>query len=601
MAVEVASVPTREEIPAEYTWDFTTIYADDAAWEADVVRLEAMLPEAGALQGTFGDSPAALLRGLRAADDIQVILGKIYSYARMRKDVNGSDASAQALEARAASLAARTGAALSFIEPEILTIPEATISAWQEAEPGLEPYRYELDQLNRRRPHIRSAEVEAVMAEFGDVTRGASDAFDALTDVDLTFPVIEDEEGRPIQLSNGRYTGLMRNPDRRVRHDAFIGLHQTYGAMRTTLASTLATQVRRDVLDARLHNYPSALAAALAPNDIPVGVYHNLLATVDANLPVLHRYAGIRRRILGVDELHAYDLSAPLVPDVPNEFDFQTAERFVREAFQPLGREYATGLEAVLGNRWIDVYENQGKAAGAYSGGSYATPPFVLLNYQKKLDDVYTLAHELGHSLHSYFTRRTQPPVSGSYTIFVAEVASTLNEALLTAYLLDTSDDPALRRQLLVQEIEGIRATLFRQAMFAQFELDMHQRVEEGEALTADWLENRYFELAKHYYGPDVVLDDEVRHEWSRIPHFYYDFYVYQYATGKSAALALSQQILTEGARAVERYLHFLTRGSSRPSIELLQDAGVDMTSPAPVQQAMDRFGSLLDQLEAEG
>jgi oligoendopeptidase F len=545
------------------------------------------------------ESAGALLRALQTTDRAAMATQAVYVYARMRKDSDGTDPAAQALDSRAASLYAQIGAAVAFLEPEILTIPAETLAEWQASEPALQPYAYYLDHLSRMRAHVRSAEVEEVMAQFSDVTRAPSDTFEALTNVDLTFPTIEDERGQSVTLSDTRYITFMRNADRRVRHDAFMAFFATYGGIKTTLATTLGATVRDHVLNARLRNYPSALAASLEPNDIPIGVYETLVSTVDANLSRLHRYVSVRKRILGLDELHAYDLYAPLVSDLEDTFDYDTAKGLVREAFRPLGSDYAEGLNQILDRRWIDVYENVGKQSGAYSGGAYSTPPFILLNYTDTLNDVETLAHELGHSLHSYFTRKSQPFISGDYTTFVAEVASTLNEALLTAHLLRTTDSPAMRRRLIVEQLEGIRSTIFRQTMFAEYELALHQRVEAGEAITADWLCDSYVELAQRYYGPELVIDDELRMEWGYIPHFYFNFYVYQYATGKSAALSLAAQILSEGEPAVQRYLTFLRGGSSRASTDLLRDAGVDMTTPQPIQQAMDEFEHLLDELES--
>jgi oligoendopeptidase F len=353
------------------------------------------------------------------------------------------------------------------------------------------------------------------------------------------------------------------------------------------------------IVNARIRGYESSLEAALKPNDIPLAVYHNLIATVEANLPRMHRYMSLRKRLLGLDELHTYDLYAELVADVDVKTPYAEATQTIQSAFAPLGRAYGAALEQAFTSRWIDVYENVGKRSGAYSGGAYSTAPFILLNYQDRLDDLFTLAHELGHSMHSHFTRHTQPFVYGDYTIFVAEVASTLNEALLTDYLLKNRRDAALRKRLIVQQLEDIRTTIFRQTMFASFELGIHQQAESGEPLTTDSLSERYYGLVGRYHGPDVIRDEEIALEWARIPHFYYNFYVYQYATGLSAALALSQQIISEGQPAVDRYLQFLRSGSSRSSVDLLRDAGVDMTTPQPIQQAMDKFDRLLDELEA--
>lgn len=595
---ETRAIPRRDEVPIEYTWDLTIVYADEATWEADVSRLEALLPNAAALQGTIAAGADALLRALGFRDRILILAGQIASYAHMKKDSNGADPMAQALDARAGSLYARCAAAVAWIEPEIVALPAGRLVDWQTGEPELAPYAYYLEQLERQRRHVRSAEVEEVVARFADVTRGSHDAYQALTTIDLVFPTIHDEHGQDVQVSSARYASLVSSPDRRVRREAFTALFDTYGSIRTTCAATLAASVRSHVLGAQLHGYPSALTAELDANDIPVDVYHTLLDTVEANLPRLHRYVALRKRLLDLDAVHVYDLYAPLTAEEQVRIPYEEGRRLVREGLAPLGPAYGETLRQALESRWIDVYENQGKRSGAYSNGSYSTPPFVLMNYQGKLRDVYTLAHELGHSMHSHRTRQAQPFISGYYTIFAAEVASTLNETLLTAHLLATRGDAAFRRRLIAEQLDGIRSTIFRQALFARFELDMHRRVEGGEALTADWLSTHYRALVEQYFGPELALDDQVRNEWAYIPHFYRSFYVYQYATGLSAALALGRQILAEGEPAVQRYLRFLASGSSRPTIDLLRDAGVDMATPAPIQAAMDYFDGLLDQLE---
>jgi oligoendopeptidase F len=594
---ETQKIPRRDEIPAEHTWDLTTVYRDDAHWQEALTALEQQLPALAAHQGQVAVSGGALLATLQARDAVLQHLWQLYVYAERRHDSDTGEAVGQALSQQAGSLVARVLAALSFIEPEILAADEASIVAWQHATPDLAVYGRELAQLMRRRAHVRSAEVEALLAEFGDVARAPSDIVSVLTNADLSFPTMTDEHGQTIEISHGRYGRLLKSGDRRVRRDVFKGYYAGYQGIRNTLGTALAAHVRTQVLGARVRGYGSALEAALSATEIPVDVYHNLIQTVNANLPRLHRYVALRQQIMQLDEVRIYDLYAPLATEAELTVTYEEAQQIALAAFAPLGAEYVAAVEQTFRSRWIDVYENVGKRSGAYSDGSYTTAPFILLNYQDRLDDLFTLAHELGHSMHSYFTRRAQPFVYGDYTIFVAEVASTLNEALLTDYLLRTRDDPALRRHLLVQQLEDIRTTLLRQTMFAEFELAMHQRAEAGEPLTAENLSQPYRELVARYHGPQVVLDDEIALEWARIPHFYYNFYVYQYATGLAAALALSDQILADGEPAVARYLTFLSSGSSQPPIELLRAAGVDMRSPAPVQAALDRFDQLLDRV----
>lgn len=598
MTTATQKVPTRTETPVEFTWDLSQVFPDVAAWEQELAAVEEQAKQLAALQGSLGQGPEHLARVLALRDEVSRRLHVLYVYASHLKDADATDPVGQALQERAGSFAARVAAAMAFIEPEILALPEATLDRWLRETPALQLYRYELERLNRRRAHVRSAEVEHVLAQFSDITRAPYETFEMLTDSDLSFPSISDEQGNLVQLSHARYRRFIESPDRRVRRDAFKGYFGAFRPFRNTLATTLGAAIRTHVIEARIRNYASALEAALAPNEIPLEVYHNLIATVEANLATNHRYMEVRKRLMGLDELRVYDLYAPLGPDVEPVIPYQEATALMEAAFEPLGPEYVEALRQTFSSRWIDVYENVGKRSGAYSGGAYSTPPYILLNYQDRLDDVFTLAHELGHAMHSYFTRKSQPFVYGNYTIFVAEVASMLNEALLTDYLLKSRDDEALRRRLLVQQIEDIRRTIIRQTMFARFELMMHELVEAGEPLTAETLTTRYYDLVAQYHGPAVVLDDEIGFEWARIPHFFYNFYVYQYATGLSAALALSRQIINEGRPAVERYMTFLRSGSSRPSIDLLRDAGVDMTTPAPIQAAMDTYAQLIDALE---
>ncbi|NJN18687.1 MAG: oligoendopeptidase F [Oscillochloris sp.] len=598
MTVDTQKVPTRAEAAPEYIWDLTLIFGDSEGWERELVAAEKQAGELAAMQGTLGSDPEQLLGALTLRDEVTKKLYAIYMYAHHLKDSDATNPIGQGLSQRAGSFVARTSAILAFIEPEILSIPAETIETWVREEAGLHVYAYELEKLNKQREHIRSAEVEQVIAEFSDITRAPYSTFEMLVDSDVVFPSIEDEQGKQVQLSHARYGRFLESKDRRVRRDAFKQYYSAITPFRNTIATTLGAAIRTHVVEARLRGYSSALEAALKPNEIPTEVYHNLIGTVEANLPTMHRYMEVRKRLMGLDDLHFYDLYTPPVVELDRTFSYEQARDLVVDAFAPLGPAYATALHEAFGSRWIDVYENVGKRSGAYSGGSYTTPPYILLNYQDRLHDVFTLAHELGHSMHSYFTRRNQPFVYGNYTIFVAEVASTLNEALLVHSMLNSNPDEALQRRLLVQQLEDIRSTIIRQTMFAAFELYMHEVAERGEPLTADALSAKYRELVERYYGPTLVIDEELASEWARIPHFYYGFYVYQYATGLSAALALSRQIINEGAPAVERYLAFLRSGSSRSSIDLLREAGVDMTSPTPIQAAMDTFADLLGQLE---
>jgi oligoendopeptidase F len=591
-------VPTRSEANASDTWDLSLMYADDATWERELGAVDALIATLVALQGHVGTSADTVVATIQAREALMKTAHQLYIYAHCRYDSDSGDAAGQGLSARAQAMVAKSQAATAFVDPEVLAVAEATLREWIATHPVLSQYAYYLDVLLRNRSHTRSAEVEEVLAQMGEMAGAPSSIFGVLNNTDMEFGTIQDEEGNDVALSHGRYGKYLESSDRRVRKDTFHTFYKSFASHRNTLAMTLSSGVRANVINARMRGFNSAVEAALAPNDIPVAVYHNLVTTVQANLPKIHRYMDIRKRMMHLDDLRIYDLYAPIHEGVELAVDYRGGCELVAAALQPLGADYQTALSAAFESRWIDVYENKGKRSGAYSTGSYTTAPYILLNYQNRLDDVFTLAHELGHSMHSYYTRRSQPYHYGDYTIFVAEVASTLNEALLVNHLLKTHQDPALRRHLVVQQLEDIRRTLVRQTMFAEFELDMHTRSENDEPLTADGLTERYYDLAKRYHGPTVILDDEIGLEWSRIPHFYYNFYVYQYSTGISAALALADKVQQGDAAAVTNYLSFLGGGSSKSSIDLLRGAGVDMASPAPVQAAMDHFDVLLDELE---
>jgi oligoendopeptidase F len=598
MTMTAQTIPARSEVNAEDTWDITSLYADDAAWEADFARVGTLLPGIEALQGTLHEGPAALLRVYEAQEELSKIAEQVLVYASLRSDEDTANAHYQAMDERASSLIAQVGAATSWVDPELLSLSDEQLRGYLAAEPKLEVYTREIEELIRMRPHVRSAEVEELLAQASEATRGPSSIFGMFNDADLKFPNIVDENGAEIEVTHGRYLRLLENRERQVRRDTFLGVHGTYKKFRNTLAATYAANVRSDIFYARAHGYGSAVEARLKPNDIPLGVYENLISTVNANLPKLHRYLRLRKELLGLDELHTYDLYNPLTEAPQATIDFEQGASLILSSMAPLGGEYTGILGNGLESRWIDRYENKGKRSGAYSWGAYTSQPFILMNYQDNLNSVFTLAHELGHSMHSYFTRQTQPYAYGHYTLFVAEVASTLNEALLAEHILKTTDDPNLRLQLVIQQIDDIRGTLLRQTLFAEFELAAHRMAEAGQALTADTLSNLYRGLIETYYGPELTIDDDLDIEWARIPHFYRSFYVYQYATGISAALALADKILHEGDGAAAQYVNFLRGGSSKSSIDLLRGAGVDMTTPEPIQRAMNTFDTLIDNLE---
>ncbi len=597
-SLTLLTLTKRSDVPKEYTWDLESIFSTNEDWEQTFQSLLQRIPELEALQGTLAQSGQALLNVLRKRDEVFEKLEALFVYASMRKDEDTTNSKYQGMYDRAMQLFVRTSTALSYIEPEILALSQATLHQYVQETPGLQLYGQQLRDLNRKRPHVRSAEVEAVLAAAGEISDGPDSVFSMIDNADLRLPLIRDEAGEDVQLTKGNYLVYIRSTDRRVRKEAFEGMHEPFLKQRNTIAATLSAQVKADIFYTRQRGYASCRERALFQYNIPVSVYDNLVKTVGEHIPLLNRYMELRKRVLQLDELHMYDLYVPIVEETADEISYEDACETVVAGLAPLGENYTNTLRKAFRERWIDVYETPGKRGGAYSGGGYATQPFILLNFQNKRDSMYTLAHELGHSMHSFFTRNYQPFQYGDYTIFVAEVASTLNESLLTDYLLKTNTDPAIRLAILNHALEDLRGTLYRQTMFAEFEQLVHSQAEAGEPLTADNLSKMYHALNEKYYGGVAVVDGLIDVEWARIPHFYSSFYVYQYATGISAASALAQQILHEGKPAVDRYLKFLSSGSSDYSIELLKKAGVDMNSPEPVRQACEMFGSYLAQME---
>ncbi|WP_019122393.1 oligoendopeptidase F [Brevibacillus massiliensis] len=592
------ALPKRSEIPAEYKWKLEDMYASDADWEKDTAKVKELIGQIKQKEGTLSESGKHLLEALTLQDELTKTMDQVYVYARMRRDEDNANATYQALTDRATGLSTQVYGALAFIQPEILAIPEDRLSQMIESEPGLEHYRFLLEEITRYKPHTLSAAEEALLAEASELANAPSTIFNMLNNADIKFPMIKDEHGEEVELTKGRFIQFMESRDRRVRQDAFNALYATYGQHRNTIAATLTAAVKRDVFYARSHKFDSALQAALFSDNIDISVYDNLIATVREHLPLMHRYVALRKKLLGVDELHMYDLYVPIVHEVEMEIPYQQAVDTVTEALHPLGDEYLQVLKKGFHSGWIDVYENQGKTSGAYSWGTYTAHPYVLMNYQDNLNNMFTLAHEMGHALHSYFSNTNQPYTYADYRIFVAEVASTCNEALLMHHLLATTSDKATRMYLINYYMEQFRGTLYRQTMFAEFEKAIHAKVEAGEALTADSLNQLYRQLNVEYYGPDMVVDEQIDLEWARIPHFYNNFYVYKYATGFSAATSLSRQILEEGQPAVERYLGFLKSGGSDYPLELLKRAGVDMTSSEPISEALAVFKELLEQME---
>ncbi|MDQ2904633.1 MAG: oligoendopeptidase F [Chloroflexota bacterium] len=588
----------RSEIPTEYTWNLESIFQTNEEWEQAFQEIQSRIPELEAQQGTLAQSGQALLQVLRKRDEIFEELGTLQVYASMRGDEDTTNSTYQGMNDRAIQLVVRAATAASYIEPEILALPEAELDRFVRETPDLALYGQQLRDMNRQRPHVRSAEIEAVLAAAGELAASPEMVYSMIDNADMQLPPIKNEQGEEVELTKGNYIVYVRSTDRQVRKAAFEGLHSTFLKQRNTIAATLAAHIKTGIFYTRQNRYSSCRERALSHDNIPLSVYDKLLETVGEHIPLLNRYMRLRKRMLQLDELHMYDLYVPIVKESAVETSYEQARATVVAALAPLGENYINHLQQAFTQRWIDVYETPGKRGGAYSGGAYKTSPFILLNFQNNRDSMYTLAHELGHSLHSFYTRSYQPYQYSDYTMFVAEVASTLNESLLTEYLLKTTSDPAVRLAILNHSLEDFRSTLFRQAMFAEFEQQIYGLAEQGEALTADTLSANYRKLNEKYYGAETVLDDLIDIEWARIPHFYFNFYVYQYATGMSAANTLAQGILQEGTPAVERYLKFLSSGSSDYSIELLKKAGVDMTSPEPVRQALAVFESHLTQME---
>ena len=589
---------TREEIPAEVKWAIEDLYKNDDEWEADFTRLKEHLPELSAYEGRLGESAQTLLSMQRLCDKMNMLAEKVYVYANQRLHENTDNAVYQNLASRAQSLLVEMSERTSYIEPEIMELPEGTIEKYLQENGELRVYGQYFENMIRQKAHVLPGEMEKLLASAGELAESPKDIFSMFNNADIRFPKITGEDDTDVEVTHGRFISLLQSKDQRVRKDAFEALYGVYEKFRNTLAATYRANVKQEVFFARARRYGSDLEAALDGSHIPVSVYDNLIHVVHEHLPLMHRYVKIRKKLLGLDELHMYDLYTPMTENSGEHFSFEDAKKIVLEGLAPMGEEYLSHLKDGFEHGWIDVYENQGKRSGAYSWGAYGTHPYVLLNYQGTLNDVFTLAHEMGHALHSWYSDETQPYIYAGYRIFVAEVASTCNEALLIHHLLKKAKDPKTKAYLINYFLEQFRTTLYRQTMFAEFEKITHGLQEAGEALTAERLCSIYYDLNKAYFGEDICIDRQIEMEWARIPHFYTPFYVYQYATGFSAAIALSGKILREGEAAVEQYKKFLKGGSSMYPLELLRLAGVDMEQKKPVEDALLVFSEYLDEME---
>lgn len=598
--IKKKTLPSRSDIDVNDTWRLEDIFATDEDWEKEFNAVKELVPKFSTYKGKLSSGADTLYELLQLQDRLLERMGKLYSYAHMRYDQDTTNAFYQGLDDRAKTLYTEIASALSFVVPEILAIAPEQLDAFLQEKKELQLYEHAINEINLQRPHVLPSEQEALLAQAGEVLNASSTTFGMLNNADLVFPSITDEDGHEVEVTHGRYIRFLESEDRRVRHDAFKAVYDTYGKYKNTFSSTLGGGVKRNNFLATVRNYQSARHAALAANNIPESVYDNLVETINKNVSLLHRYVKLRKKILGVGQLHMYDLYTPLIKDVKMEITYDEAQEMILKGLAPLGEEYVNVLKEGFSNRWIDVHESRGKRSGAYSGGTYGTNPYILLNWQDNVNNLFTLAHELGHSVHSYYTRKTQPYAYGSYSIFLAEVASTCNEALLNDYLLKSLKDEQQQLYLLNHYLEGFRGTVFRQTMFAEFEHLIHKKAQDGIPLTFELLTEEYYALNEKYFGTeDMTIDQEIGIEWARIPHFYYNYYVYQYATGFSAATSLSKQILEEGEPAVERYMEFLKAGSSDFPIEVLKKAGVDMTSTQPIQDACAVFEEKLSEMES--
>ena len=587
----------RVEISEEFKWSIENMYQDESHWENDYNRVKELIEEFSQYQGKLNNSKG-LLNALNLYEMLYEKALKVYTYAKMKRDEDNTNTKYQGLTDKAQGLYIKTESAVAFFVPEILQISEEEINQYYSEKDELKKYQHYLSEILRHKEHVLSIEEEQIIAQAGEIAHASQDIFTMLNNADMKFPTILDENGEEVEVTHGNFIQLLESSDGRVRKDVFSALYNTYNSFKNTLATTFSSNLKKDYFFAKVKKHKSSIDAALFDNNIPIDVYDKLIDTIHENLHLMHRYVNLRKKMLGVDELHMYDLYTPMIKDIEMSVSYEKAKELIMKGLEPLGKEYINILKSGFENRWVDVYENAGKTSGAYSWGTYDSYPFILMSYKDNVDSMFTLAHEMGHSIHSYYTAQNQPFIYSDYKIFVAEVASTVNEALVMDYMLKNTKDLNEKMYLLNYYLEQFRTTVYRQTMFAEFEKITHDKIQIGEALTVDDLNKIYHDLNVKYYGPDIVVDSHIDIEWARIPHFYNSFYVYQYATGYSAAIAFSKQILEEGEIAANRYIEFLKSGSSDYSINVLKKAGVDMTSSEPIKSALKVFESLLDQME---
>lgn len=595
--METNKIPARADVPEKDKWAIQDLFATDDDWRAALAKAKEFIPRITAFRGRLAESGAALLSFFRLDDEISLAFDALVHYAQRRSDEDTRVAAYQEMVSQVTRFAVEIQSAAAFETPELLAISDEDMNRLYAEAPELELYRLNIDRIRRRREHVLSDKEEAILAAAGEMAASPDDIYSMLNDADLKFPDAVDKDGNKHPVTHGTFIPLMQSYDRVLRKSAFDSLYSVYGQFRNTSAATLSAQLKQLLFFANVRKYPSTLDAALDGNEVPTEIYRNLIDAVHRSFAPMYRYVALRKKLLGVDELHMYDLYVPVVDGVEMKFTFEEAKEIALKALAPLGEDYLNLLREGFANGWIDVYENEGKRSGAYSAGA-RVHPYVLLNFKGTLDDVFTLVHEMGHSIHSYLSNKTQPTAYQDYVIFVAEVASTCNEALLMEYLLSVTTDKKERAYLINHFLEQFRGTLYRQTMFAEFELAANEMTQRGEGTTAEALCAMYEKLNEQYFGPEMNVDEEISLEWARIPHFYYDYYVYQYATGYAAAIALSRRILREGEAAVKDYLGFLSGGCSADPITLLRGAGVDMASPKPIEDATKLFDEMISEME---
>lgn len=592
-------LPKRSEVRVEDTWRLEDMYVNKAAWEKDLEKSKKLGEEVVKFEGKVGASAKNLLTFLDKSTELEQTIEKTFEYASRLHDQDTGNTEHQAMTAKVFSVYSEISAATSFGQPEIVALDDATLDKFYKEEEKLSFYRAYIDEIRRLKAHSLSAELEKVVAMTQEMAQTASETRGMLDNADMLFPEVNDENGEKVRITHGRFVRLLESGDRKVREETFKAFYSEYAKYLNTYASLYNGQVKQQIFYAKVRKYNSTLEAAVDSNNVSPKVYKILVDTVNANLDKLHKYVSLRKKCLGLDELHMYDIYTPMIPDVAKKYTFEEAKELVLKAVAPLGEDYVSIVKKGFDERWVDVYENQGKRSGAYSAGCYGVHPYVLMNFSGSLDEVFTLAHEMGHAMHSYFSNETQPYIYSHYKIFVAEVASTTNEMLLLDYLLKHTEDRDMKFYLLNHYLDSFKGTIYRQTQFAEFEMLTNKMVEDGEALNKDNLNKLYLDINKKYYGEDMISDDEIAYEWARIPHFYYDFYVYQYATSLSASVTIAQKILKEGEPMVKKYREFLSSGCTLPPVDLLRRMDIDLETPAPIQDALDVMGDVLKEMES--